>query len=255
MKRKRGRIWGPAGALLALALLAACDAGAGTAPTPTPAGVDGNRVSYDFREGEQGWAAGFADYPPGEEQFYELASGPRDLPTGAEPQGTGYMLAGNNHSDDLFMFLKRKLGPAEGIRPNTDYRLNYTIVLASNAPSGCLGVGGAPGEGVTLKAGGGDIEPVPVEQDGLYRLNVDKGEQTNSGRAAEAVGDIANGVPCEEAAAGDYPYVSLTREHEGQISARSSASGELWLLVGTDSGFEGLTTLYYQRIEVVLSAP
>ena len=32
------------------------------------------------------------------------------------------------------------------------------------------------------------------------------------------------------------------------------AMGALWLLVGTDSGFEGLTALYYQRIEVTLTA-
>jgi hypothetical protein len=32
----------------------------------------------------------------------------------------------------------------------------------------------------------------------------------------------------------------------------ANASGELWLLVGTDSGFEGTTALYYQRIDVRL---
>jgi hypothetical protein len=75
----------------------------------------------------------------------------RALPAGVEPTGNGYYIAGNNHSDDLFMFLKRKLGPADGVQPNTAYRLKFKIVFASNAPSGCLGIGGAPGEGVTHK--------------------------------------------------------------------------------------------------------
>jgi hypothetical protein len=32
----------------------------------------------------------------------------------------------------------------------------------------------------------------------------------------------------------------------------ANAAGELWLLVGTDSSFEGPTGLYYQEIEVEL---
>jgi hypothetical protein len=39
----------------------------------------------------------------------------------------------------------------------------------------------------------------------------------------------------------------------GELSVKSSASGDLWLLVGTDSGFEGQTELYYQRIDVHLA--
>lgn len=235
--------------LLIVPLLVAC--GAIMAPGPQTPVMD-PKVSYDFRNGVHGWEAGFADFPPGEEQSYQLESGIRDLPPGVDAKGTGFYVAGNNHSDDLFMFLKRKLGPSEGVQPNTTYRLTFKIVFASNAPSECTGIGGAPGESVTLKAGGSDIEPKPEVKDGMYRLKVDKGEQANGGPAGEVIGNVANGIPCEQAAASNYPYVSLTKEHTGELSVKSSASGELWLLVGTDSGFEGLTALYYQRIEVQL---
>ena len=237
--------------LLIVPLLAAC--GASMIPDPQPPVME-IRVSYDFRNGVQGWEAGFADYPPGEEQFYQLESGTRDLPPGVEPRGTGLYVAGNNHSDDLFMFLKHKLGSAEGIQPNTMYRLTFKIVFASNAPSECTGIGGAPGESVILKAGGSDIEPKSEVKDGTYRLNVDKGEQSGGGPAGEVISNIANGTPCDQAAASNYPYVSLTKEHKGKVAVKSNASGELWLLVGTDSGFEGVTALYYQRIEVQLVA-
>jgi hypothetical protein len=240
-----------------VALLAAC----GVVPVPTPisgepeapatAPAGGPALSYDFRQGAQGWVAGFADYPLGQEQNWQLESGIRELPAGITPAGTGYYIAGNNHSDDLFMFLKRKLGATEGVRPNTTYRLHFKIVVASNAPSGCSGIGGAPGESVTLKAGASVIEPQAVDQDGTYQMNVDKGNQTAGGPAGAVVGDIANGIPCEQA--GDTPpYVALTKEHSGENPVTSSAGGELWLLVGTDSGFEGTTALYYQRIEVTL---
>jgi hypothetical protein len=33
---------------------------------------------------------------------------------------------------------------------------------------------------------------------------------------------------------------------------RTDGQGQLWLLVGTDSGFEGPTALYYQRIDATL---
>jgi hypothetical protein len=80
------------------------------------------------------------------------------------------------------------------------------------------------------------------------------GLHASGGPAGEVVGNIANAVPCEQAAASNYPYVSLAKEHTGEFAVKSSASGDLWLLVGTDSGFEGQTALYYQRIEVRLVA-
>ena len=48
------------------------------------------------------------------------------------------------------------------------------------------------------------------------------------------------------------PYVSLERSHEHSHVVTASDDGELWLLVGTDSGFEGLTGMYYQEIHVTL---
>ena len=39
----------------------------------------------------------------------------------------------------------------------------------------------------------------------------------------------------------------------GAIIATSDDQGRLWLLFGSDSGFESLTTLYYTRVTVALS--
>lgn len=52
---------------------------------------------------------------------------------------------------------------------------------------------------------------------------------------------------------GNPTYVSLKRQHEHEYTVTASPDGELWLLVGTDSGFEGLTGIYYQRIAVTLN--
>jgi hypothetical protein len=62
---------------------------------------------------------------------------------------------------------------------------------------------------------------------------------------------MANGIESN----GDepVPYVSLTVEHTHTFTAQADAEGNLWLLVGTDSGFEGLTALYFQQIDVRLT--
>lgn len=212
--------------------------------------VSSNSVEadFDFRRGAEGWRAGFADYPAGQEEFFELRSGIAPLPPEIG-SGTGFFISGNNHSDDLFMFLKRRMAQADGVVPNQIYEVRLRVTLASNAPSGAVGIGGAPGESVFLKAGATSVEPKGVTGDRFVRMNVDKGNQASSGSAASVIGDIANG---RAPSAGVDKYASLTRTHVHDFLATANSAGELWLLIGTDSGFEGTTSLYYQRIAVEL---
>ncbi len=208
------------------------------------------RLDFDFCDGEQGWEAGFAEYSPDMEGMM-LEAEIRPLPPELGINGTGYYLQGMNHSDDLFMFLKRRLGPDDGVVPDREYRVMFTIIFASNVPSGALGIGGAPGDSVFLKAGASMVEPEVYldSADNHYHMNVDKGEGNEpDGEAASKVSDIANGLSVEE----DPRYVSLKRQHEHQYTISASQGGELWLLVGTDSGFEGLTGICYQSIAATL---
>ena len=212
------------------------------------------RLEFDFRQGAEGWEAGFAEYSPDMEGMMlegEIGSLPSELGI----NGTGYYLQGMNHSDDLFMFLKRRLATDDGVVPGQEYRVVFTIIFSSNAPSGAVGIGGAPGESVFLKAGASPVEPEVYldSETGYYLMNVDKGlGNSNDGTAASVVGDIANGLSAEEVDRENPPYVSLMRQHEHQYTVNASPNGELWLLVGTDSGFEGLTGIYYQGIAVTL---
>jgi len=213
------------------------------------------RLEFNFCQGAQGWEAGFAEYAP-EMEGMQLEAGIRPLPSELEIAGTGYYLEGMNHSDDLFMFLKHRLGTDDGVVPGQEYRIKFTIVFASNAPSGAAGIGGPPGESVFLKAGASTAEPeVYLDSDtGYYLMNVDKGSgNDDSGEAASVTGHIANGLSADEIDMENPPYVSLKQQHEHEYTVTASSDGELWLLVGTDSGFEGLTGIYYQRIAVTLN--
>lgn len=218
--------------------------------------IDGKIVvDTDFRGGAQGWTTLFADFSVAQEADLQLVGRIADLPAELEDDGTGFLIGGNNRSDDLAMLLVRKLTTVEhGLIPGADYEVSYRIVFASNAPTGCLGIGGAPGEGVTLKVGAAGVEPrALVNASNEVRLNIDIGAQANGGDDATVVDDIANGLDCDEVDnLDDAPYVSLTRLRTHAQKVRVSAAGELWLLVGTDSGFEGRTELYYRQIDVTL---
>ncbi len=214
------------------------------------------RLEFDFRQGAQGWEAGFAEYSPEMEEDMMLVAELRPLPPELNSEGTGFYLEGMNRSDDLFMFLKRRLGTEEGIAPDQQYRVKFTIVFASNAPSGAVGIGGPPGESVFLKAGASAAEPLAYldPNENSYVVHVDKGRgNSGNGSAASVVSHIANGLSADEIDWQNPPYVSLTRQHTHEYTVTASPDGELWLLVGTDSGFEGLTGIYYQRISVTLT--
>lgn len=207
-------------------------------------------LKFDFRQGAQGWETGFAEYSPQTADMM-LEAGTRSLPSELGINGTAYYLQGMNHSADLFMFLKRRLGTDDGLVPGQEYRVVFTIVFASDAPSGAVGIGGSPGEAVYVKAGASAVEPeVYLDSDTYYYvMTVDKGSgNSGSGTAASVVGNIANGLSGEE----DRHYISLERQYEHEYTVSANPEGELWLLVGTDSGFEGLTAIYYQSIAVTL---
>lgn len=208
--------------------------------------------STNFTSGEQGWAADVSDYSVPEADIIDFDAGIEDLPAEIG-SGRGYFVTSSNRSDDLFVFLKRKIGEADGLLPNQAYTLQFTIRIASNAPTGCFGVGGAPGEGLYVKVGGATIEPEPLSPDEneYIALSVDKGVQSQNGPAATVIGDIANGDECDDPT--NAPYVSIVRTGAHIEPVTTDADGNLWLLVGTDSAYEGITTMYYQRILVTLT--
>lgn len=142
------------------------------------------------------------------------------------------------------MFIKRAV---DGLASNTTFAIRFQVEFASNASVECAGVGGAPGTGVTLKAGASAPEPLPQTDDGGdYRMNLDKGNQSIGGADALVLGHIGIDGPCADTAF----HVKMLSNAAGSFTARSDDQGRLWLMIGTDSGFESTTRLYYTKIEV-----
>jgi len=200
---------------------------------------DPQTVRVDFRQSPQGWTAGFADYPVGADDFYELVSDYRPLQAPLNTGENGLYISGNNHSDDLWMYYK---GQVAGLDANRRYSVRFDVEIATRVANGCVGVGGSPGEGVTVKAGVSDIEPQSVVEGADWRMNIDKGNQTNGGENALAIGDVANSIPCGETPQWELEQLSSEME---SISVTTDGSGNVWLFAGTDSGFEATTSVYF----------
>jgi hypothetical protein len=82
-------------------------------------------------------------------------------------------------------------------------------------------------------------------------MDIDKGNQEREGRDMINLGNVAH-PELGDGTGEEYKIKSLTNE-ERPFEVTTDADGALWLIVGTDSGFEGLTTLYYGQIVIVLS--
>ena len=220
----------------------------GTAPLLPPAVAGSQSVSqgslsytFDFAQDYEGWSGDFADYPAVDSAFYELEFGRMKLPKPLDTLKYSLMITGNNHSDDLFMFIKRKF---TGLAPNKTYRVHISLELASDAPTNAIGIGGAPGESVFLKAGASIAEPWKVNRNGFYEMNIDKGNQAAPGADMDTIGHI--GVSDTTSV-----FTLISRSNEGHpFTISTDDSGTAWVCIGSDSGFEGTTTLYYSTIQV-----
>ncbi len=196
---------------------------------------------FNFGTDTQGWVGDFAEYFVGAEASFNLSWGWANLPTPLPNNEKGIFLSGFNMSDDLTMFIKRQI---RGLSPNTNYDLTFKITIETNIPPGIIGIGGSPGEGVFFKVGASRREPIKVPMQtvtgAIYRLNIDIGFQSQGGRNAIVIGNLAN--PAVNPLDPTFEPKILTNTKP--FRARTDAQGRLWLFVGTDSGFEG-STLYY----------
>jgi hypothetical protein len=156
--------------------------------------------------------------------------------------GSGFLVTGNNLSDDLFLFIK---GRITGLRPNRQYAVTFSVTFATQA----LAIGG---DSMYVKAGAADIEPsrqvLTVNGVPYFVMNVDKGSAGRGGTSALLLGDVVK--PTQN----DTSYEMKTLASTEPLIASTDSSGRLWLFTGVDSAFEITTILYYTQVRVSLQA-
>jgi hypothetical protein len=202
-------------------------------------------VDSNFETGTDNWVAEFSEYDTTTvDSTLTMKFAQTRLPTGLDTSQHAFRIQSTNHSDDMFMYLKKKV---TGFVPNGTYLVQFDISLATNYPANSMGVGGSPGSSVYFKIGASGKEPARKLQNTFYHFTLDKGQQSQAGADVLLLGDIANGRE-------DSKYTLIKKTNSDKpITVRANANGEIWLFTGTDSGFEGLTVLYYDRIKVTIT--
>lgn len=205
--------------------------------------------TYNFDLSQEDWDGGFADCPV-DNNFYNLMFTWKSAPGKLKGTfGKCLYITGDNHSDDLFMFVKKQV---TGLTPNTTYQLNFNFDIINDIPEGLFGIGGSPGESVFMKFGAVSYEPVAVlnETQTSWIMNIDKGNQSISGTDMLNIGNVANpNVDIDKPKYAAKNFDSYTIGFDFQIT--TDANGSAWIIIGTDSGFEGTTEVYYDNVTVI----
>lgn len=240
------QLWKTGMSAAILALLAACG-GNDDDPVDTPTGATptagARQFTTDFKQGMDGWVAGTSDYTT-DTAPTEVVAEQRStaaLGLGLATDSKALFLSAHNNSDDAFMYVRKQL---TGLVANTSYTVTYSVNLLSNAPSGCMGVGGAPGESVWVVAGAAPTEPKAVTENGTTKFSVDKGNQAGAGTTSVILGTLANGQPCIQ----NPPYAAKLYNYVTGPTVKADGEGKLWIYIGIDSGFEATTGVYLQSV-------
>ncbi|WDV45938.1 hypothetical protein PV797_21030 [Clostridiaceae bacterium M8S5] len=200
-------------------------------------------IEYNFNNDLQGFQAGFADLPAEKDvyDFYELDYDYKKIPV-ANNESMGAYLAGNNHSDDLFMYITKNIAEDIELKPNTEYEIELSFKIATNEAESMMGVGGAPGESVFVKGGVVGKKPCPIVDDSnYYRMNIDKGNQSVGGSELPLLGNIAKDNGSLDRS---YAYKNFSTK----CKVKTDSKGNAYIVIGLDSGYEGITKVYFDDI-------
>lgn len=157
--------------------------------------------------------------------------------------GNGIFISGSNHSGDLFIGYVKALGR---FSTSGTYHFTVSFKLATDVEGGLIGVGGSPGESVTVKCGVTPTEPRPCQsrmEEALPAPEHDAGRQSNVGQDMVVVGNMAK---AENNHPGEYEFKEFTAEFDTE----ANTFGEVYLIIGTDSAFESTTSYYLDDISV-----
>ncbi|HHU22202.1 MAG TPA: copper amine oxidase N-terminal domain-containing protein [Clostridiales bacterium] len=205
--------------------------------------IEIQKYSYVFEKDTLGFEAIFADYhydPTGNYDIYELTWDYREIPVEGR-ESMGLYIASHNRSDDIFMGYFKEIS---GLEPNREYTFDVEFLLATDVEGGLIGIGGPPGEAVFVKCGASTVKPEVVLENNNFRINIDKGAQSDSGKAMRVIGNMAkpNGAP----------EGFVFKRMEASFSVKTDSEGRLYLIIGTDSGFEGFTEYYIDDVTLAI---
>jgi hypothetical protein len=151
-------------------------------------------------------------------------------------------MGGTNLSDDLLLYTYRKV---TGLIPNGTYVGHFTVIFATDAPAGCVGAGGSPGESVWLIGAVSRDKPENKTIRENTFLNISRGNQSTAGDSSDVLGTIGmSGLPCSEQRNAQRKTLGPSK----WIPFTTDDKGSAWILIGIDSGYESYSRIWLERV-------
>jgi hypothetical protein len=98
-----------------------------------------------------------------------------------------------------------------------------------------------------MKAGATLVEPQKINSGGFFLMNIDKGNQSMGGTDMETIGHVGVSDTTTE-------YTLINRNNASHLfPITTDSEGAVWVCIGTDSGFEATTRLFYHQINLSFS--
>ncbi len=221
------------------------DPGSGIEEVIVEPGLSKLELSFDFTTGAHEWIYEVTDYPVNVERAeWDLVgiNGTYDM-TGTDE--SAYWLIGNNHSDDIFVYIYLKV---DGLKANTTYEGLVEFTGLTPYSSDSMGIGGSPASSVYVKAAMTSIEPTPVIGYNDYYVlpeGILKENQSQDGEIVRLLGSLADNQITLDNGLFQVSY-DLTQEFT------TNDAGEVFIMVGYDSGFEGVNIFGLTALDIDL---
>jgi hypothetical protein len=201
-------------------------------------------IAYYFNDKLQGWTGVISDYPQGEEDSSDFEFGLKKLPLPLDTSLYAVKISSNNQRGGLFTYM---FAPVSSLASNATYSITFNIQLASNISTSTIaGPEGSPN--IAIGAGALDTVPVNVLDDtNWYRPNFEvKLQNKESTEVMQVLGNL--GVTD-----GTTAYTAIGRNnYANPIKVKSNNEGKIYLLIGWDSGYKGVTAIYIKTVIVRL---
>lgn len=81
-----------------------------------------------------------------------------------------------------------------------------------------------------------------------YRINIDHGNQSQGGNDAIVIGNVAN---TQTDCLNTIYELKVLNNAAIPFEISTDQVGSIWVLFATDSGFEGITNIYFTRVKII----
>lgn len=208
-------------------------------------------LSYSFSNSVEGFEINVADYYVDHPDNKKIAAGLALLPEPYEYR-QGIRFSWFNYSADIKGFIKKKITQLEA---DTTYSVSFRVEIITSESNECAGVGGGPGSSVYVKGAVLSFEPtrfVSSESgvNAMYRVNIDDGQ--SGGEDVALLGNIGLPISCEASQESQTWELKTLANDEG-YTVTTSSSGDAWVYVSIDSGFEGTTEVFIADVELEIT--